>query len=57
MIPLMGFCYLLQYMDKLALSSSTLLGLLQDLVREMDIVTIERTRASFSVSYLVGHMR
>ncbi|OQV08580.1 hypothetical protein CLAIMM_12829 isoform 4 [Cladophialophora immunda] len=31
MIPLMGFCYLLQYMDKLALSSATLLGLLQDL--------------------------
>ncbi|KAI1609278.1 MFS transporter [Exophiala viscosa] len=31
MIPLMGFCYMLQYMDKLALSSSTLLGLLEDL--------------------------
>ncbi|EXJ73474.1 uncharacterized protein A1O5_03235 [Cladophialophora psammophila CBS 110553] len=30
-IPLMGFCYLLQYMDKLALSSATLLGLLRDL--------------------------
>jgi hypothetical protein len=30
----MGFCYLLQYMDKLALSTSTLLGLLKDLVRK-----------------------
>ncbi|RMZ79847.1 hypothetical protein DV737_g3266, partial [Chaetothyriales sp. CBS 132003] len=34
MLPLMGFCYLLQFMDKLALSSSTLLGLLEDLKLE-----------------------
>jgi hypothetical protein len=32
MIPLMGFCYMLQYMDKLVLSQSTLLGILADLV-------------------------
>ena len=31
-IPLMGFCYMLQFMDKLALSQATLLGLRQDLV-------------------------
>jgi hypothetical protein len=31
-IPLMGFCYMLQYMDKLALSQATLLGLRQDVV-------------------------
>jgi hypothetical protein len=31
-IPLMGFCYMLQYMDKLALSQGTLLGLRSDLV-------------------------
>jgi uncharacterized membrane protein YagU involved in acid resistance len=31
-IPLMGFCYMLQYMDKLALSQGTLLGLRVDLV-------------------------
>ncbi|OAP65297.1 MFS transporter, ACS family, allantoate permease [Fonsecaea erecta] len=30
-IPLMGFCYLLQFMDKLALSYAALLGLLDDL--------------------------
>ncbi|KAL1882465.1 hypothetical protein Plec18167_002881 [Paecilomyces lecythidis] len=34
MIPLMGFCYMLQYMDKLAISQATLLGLRQDLVRD-----------------------
>ncbi|KAJ5674310.1 uncharacterized protein N7477_004244 [Penicillium maclennaniae] len=31
LIPLMGFCYMLQYMDKLTLSQSTLFGLRQDL--------------------------
>ncbi|EXJ90893.1 hypothetical protein A1O1_03999 [Capronia coronata CBS 617.96] len=31
MIPLMGFCYMLQFMDKLALSQATQLGLLEDL--------------------------
>ena len=31
-IPLMGFCYMLQFMDKLALSQATLLGLRKDLV-------------------------
>ncbi|KAJ6024816.1 hypothetical protein N7540_005613 [Penicillium herquei] len=31
LIPLMGFCYMLQYMDKLALSQSTLFGLTEDL--------------------------
>ncbi|KAJ9645412.1 hypothetical protein H2204_000991 [Knufia peltigerae] len=30
-IPLMGFCYMLQFMDKLALSQATLLGLRQDI--------------------------
>lgn len=28
----MGFCYMMQYMDKLALSQSTLFGLREDLV-------------------------
>ncbi|KAJ5871084.1 uncharacterized protein N7529_003437 [Penicillium soppii] len=31
MIPTMGICYMLQYMDKLALSQATLLGLRSDL--------------------------
>ena len=31
-LPLMGFCYMLQFMDKLALSQATLLGLREDLV-------------------------
>ncbi|KAJ6105021.1 hypothetical protein N7486_003710 [Penicillium sp. IBT 16267x] len=31
LIPLMGFCYMLQYMDKLALSQATLFGLTGDL--------------------------
>ncbi|KIW19111.1 hypothetical protein PV08_03403 [Exophiala spinifera] len=30
-IPLMGFCYMLQFMDKLALSQATLLGLRKDI--------------------------
>ncbi|RMZ84257.1 hypothetical protein DV738_g805, partial [Chaetothyriales sp. CBS 135597] len=30
-IPLMGFCYMLQFIDKLALSGATLLGLIEDL--------------------------
>lgn len=29
----MGFCYMLQYMDKLALSQATMFGLQEDLVR------------------------
>lgn len=32
MIPTMGVCYMLQYMDKLALSQATLLNLRADLV-------------------------
>lgn len=32
MIPLMGFCYMLQYMDKVALSTATLFGIREDLV-------------------------
>lgn len=32
LIPLMGFCYMLQYMDKLALSQATLFNLVEDLV-------------------------
>ncbi|PCG91071.1 Major facilitator superfamily domain, general substrate transporter [Penicillium occitanis (nom. inval.)] len=31
MIPLMGFCYMLQYMDKLALSQATLFNIRKDL--------------------------
>ncbi|KAL3450360.1 major facilitator superfamily domain-containing protein [Aspergillus insuetus] len=31
LIPLMGVCYMMQYMDKLALSQATLFGLRQDL--------------------------
>lgn len=41
MIPLMGFCYMLQYMDKLAISQATLLGLRQDLVRDDTNVIFE----------------
>lgn len=33
----MGFCYMMQYMDKLALSEAALFGLRQDLVRDMPI--------------------
>jgi hypothetical protein len=33
MIPLMGVCYMMQYIDKLALSQAALLGLRKDLVR------------------------
>lgn len=29
----MGFCYMLQFMDKLALSQATMFGLQEDLVR------------------------
>lgn len=32
LIPLMGVCYMMQYMDKLALSQATLFNLRQDLV-------------------------
>lgn len=32
MIPLMGICYMMQFMDKLALSQATLFNLRQDLV-------------------------
>lgn len=34
MIPTMGLCYMLQYMDKLALSQATLLNLRADLVSD-----------------------
>lgn len=33
LIPLMGGCYMLQYIDKLAISQATLFNLRQDLVR------------------------
>lgn len=32
LIPLMGFCYMLQFMDKLALGQATLFNLREDLV-------------------------
>jgi hypothetical protein len=31
-LPLMGFCYMLQFMDKVSLGYSTQLGLVKDLV-------------------------
>jgi hypothetical protein len=34
MIPTMGLCYMLQYMDKLALSQAVLLNLRKDLVSD-----------------------
>jgi hypothetical protein len=37
MIPTMGICYMLQYMDKLALSQATLLGLRSDLVSPIQV--------------------
>jgi hypothetical protein len=33
LIPVMGLCYMMQYMDKLALSQATLFNLREDLVR------------------------
>lgn len=33
LIPMMGLCYMMQYMDKLALSQATLFNLREDLVR------------------------
>lgn len=38
MLPTMGICYMLQYMDKLALSQATLLNLRQDLVSRLRVV-------------------
>lgn len=35
MIPLMGFCYMLQFMDKLALSQATLFNIRADLVCQL----------------------
>ena len=32
MIPLMAFCYMMQYMDKLALSQAALFDMREDLV-------------------------
>ena len=32
LIPLMGVCYMMQYMDKLALSQATMFNLREDLV-------------------------
>jgi hypothetical protein len=43
MIPTMGICYMLQYMDKLALSQTTLMGIRADLV--------SGTRASFRLQH------
>lgn len=33
MVPLMGICHMMQFMDKLALSQATLFNLREDLVR------------------------
>jgi hypothetical protein len=35
MIPMMGICYMLQYMDKLALSQATLMNIRGDLVSDI----------------------
>lgn len=32
LIPIMGFCYMMQYMDKLAMSQASMLNLREDLV-------------------------
>jgi hypothetical protein len=37
MIPTMGICYMLQYMDKIALSQATLLNLRADLVSDIKL--------------------
>lgn len=42
MLPLMGVVYMMQYMDKLALSNATLFNLREDLVRP-SIVHRQRT--------------
>lgn len=39
LIPLMGFCYMLQFMDKLALGQATLFNLREDLVYSFCIPT------------------
>lgn len=33
MMPLMGFAYFLQFLDKLAISEATLFGMREDMVR------------------------
>lgn len=33
----MGFCYMLQYMDKVSLSASTQLGIIKDLVSKKEV--------------------
>lgn len=38
LIPLMGGCYMLQYIDKLAISQATLFNLRQDLVRSAPLI-------------------
>ncbi|KAE8416404.1 major facilitator superfamily domain-containing protein [Aspergillus pseudocaelatus] len=56
MIPTMGICYMLQYMDKLALSQATLLNLRQNLVTCQGLVGNEYTWCSvvFYFGYLAG---
>ncbi|KAJ5584795.1 uncharacterized protein N7459_004595 [Penicillium hispanicum] len=50
LIPLMGFCYMLQYMDKLALSQATLFNLTEDL--DLKGTEYNWTSAVFYFGYL-----
>ncbi|KAB8249361.1 major facilitator superfamily domain-containing protein [Aspergillus flavus] len=56
MLPTMGICYMLQYMDKLALSQATLLNLRQDLVTWQGLIGNQYTWCSvvFYFGYLAG---
>ncbi|EED14772.1 allantoate permease, putative [Talaromyces stipitatus ATCC 10500] len=51
MMPLMGFCYMLQYMDKLALSQATLFNVRKDL--HLHGMEYSWTSAIFYFGYLV----
>lgn len=63
MIPLMGVCYMMQFMDKLALSQATMFNLREDLVRwpcshaviERDERKLRTIRIS-RVSSTAGHL-
>jgi hypothetical protein len=62
----MGFCYMLQYIDKLALSQATLFNIRQDLVpfplfvpnpmRETPNVKILNPRA-YKIDNITGHLQ
>lgn len=54
LIPVMGVCYMMQYMDKLALSQATLFNIREDLVR---CTTHERRNALYRLTALLSSFR